>query len=188
MSIKLYTLFTITLLAFSSATTATDLSKLESELDVNPVESCSDGIELYREGDLKGAVELINLCRDELMQMSEQLAAAAFLDEIMGFTGAKLRQQNAMGFSQIERKYSAGDQGIEVTLSGGQAASMMQSIIGISGRKTRIGKHSGFIIAQNDEVTVYVPLDELALMFKSRTVDQKLLKKFAKEFLKGFAN
>ncbi len=171
-----------------NASAATDLTAMESELDVNPVESCGDGIELYKEGDLKGAVELINLCRDEMMQMSEQIAAAAFVDELMGFTGDPIRQQNAMGFSQIERRYRNGDQQIEVSLASGKAASMMQTIVGVAGRQTRIGKHKGFIIAQNNDITVYIPIENIAITFKSKTVDQKMLKSFAKQFMKGVAN
>ena len=33
----------------------------------------------------------------------------------------------------------------------------------------------------------YIPRDDLALMFKSRTIDAKTLKKFTKEFMKGFS-
>ncbi len=174
-------------LSTSPSIAAVDISSLENELDVNPVESCTDGLELYREGDLKGAIELIGLCRDEMAQMGEQLAAAAFADEILEFTGEPLRQQNALGFSQMERKYRKGDQVIDVTLSGGQGAAMMQTVIGVAGKQTRVGKHKGFIIAQNNDITIYVPIDNQALSFKSRTVDQKMLKRFAKAFLKGFS-
>ena len=165
---------------------AVDISALEAELDVNPVESCTDGVELYKDGDLKEALELINLCRDEMVQMSEQLAAAAFADQVLDFTGEPLRQQNALGFSQMERKYTNGDQVIDVTFSGGQGAVVMQTMISVAGKQTRIGKHKGFIVAQPNDTSIYVPLDNRALMFNSRTVDQKLLKKFAKAFLKGF--
>jgi len=172
----------------SNAFAAADLAALENDLDVYPVESCGDGIELYKEGDLKGAVELISLCHDEMMQISEQIAVTAFVDEIMGFSGDKLRQQNAMGFSQIERRYRNGEQIIEVSLGSGKGASIMQSIIGIAGRKTRIGKYSGYIITQSNDITVYIPFDDKSMTFKSTTADQKLIKKFAKIFMKGIAN
>ena len=186
MKIKPLLFISMTILAPNTLLAATDLAALESELDVNPVESCSDGIALYKEGDLKGALELVSLCHDEMMQLSEQMATTAFPDEVMGFTGDKIRQQSAMGFSQIERQYRNGNQTIDVSLNSGKSASMMQTFIGVSGRKTRIGKHSGFIIAENNDNSIYVPLDDRTLVFQSRTADQKLLKKFAKIFLKEF--
>ncbi|MEM7293687.1 MAG: hypothetical protein AAF420_09895 [Pseudomonadota bacterium] len=168
-----------------SALAAVDINALEEDLDVNPRESCADGLELYAEGDLKGALELITLCRDEVAMVNEQVASTAFVDQILDFVGDPIRNQNAMGFSQIERRYRNGDQDINVTLSTGQGATMMQSIVGVAGKKTRVGKHSGSIIAQGNETTLYISLDGMALSFQSRTVEAKSVKKFAKEFMKG---
>ncbi|MEM7208155.1 MAG: hypothetical protein AAF434_10045 [Pseudomonadota bacterium] len=165
---------------------AFDLSALEEELDVNPVESCNDGLELYQEGDLKGALELITLCRDEMSQINEQRVSAAFVDNVMDFVGDPLRHQNAMGFSQMERKYRKDNLDIDVALSTGQGATMMQSLVGVAGKKTRIGKFSGYVISQGNDNTFYIPLDGMALSIKSRTVEQKQLKQFAKAFMKGF--
>ncbi len=186
MNIKKSLLAVSTALISNGVFAAADLSALERDLDVNPVESCNEGVELYRSGDLKGALELIGLCHDEMMQISEEISAAAFVDTVLNFTGDPIRQQNALGFSQLERKYRSGDQVIDVTLSGGQAATMMQSVIAVSGKKIRLGKFTGFIISQNNDNSIYVTIDERALMFKTRTVDKKRFKKFSKEFLRSF--
>jgi hypothetical protein len=164
----------------------TDLKALEQKLDVNPMESCQEAMQYYQEGDLRSAIEYADICKSEMEQMGQQMAATSFKDEVASFQGGELREQNAMGFMQIERAYTKDGKKIEVTMSSGKNANMMLMAMSVSGRKTRVGKHNGFVVNQGGENLIYVPVADSAFIFKSKQVDGKDLKKFAKEFLKGF--
>lgn len=171
--------------AFSGNLWAVDLKALEQELDVNPVESCQEAIQLYQDGDLKGALELVSLCKDEMGQINQNIASASFKDEVMGFRAGELSQGGAMGFTQISRTYSRDGDDIEAALSSG-GAGMMQMAMSFAGRKIRLGKHSATLMQDGKEITIFVPVGDGALTFTSRDVDVKTLKKFAKAFLKEF--
>jgi|GEM_PF-7086410 len=170
---------------FSTSLWAVDLKALEEQLDVNPMDSCKEAIELYQDGDLQGAIELVTLCKDEMGQINQNIAAASFKDEVMGFKGGELSQGGAMGFTQISRVYSQDDTQIEAALSSG-GAGMMQMAMSFAGRKIRLGKHSATLMQDGKGNTIFVPVGEGALTFSSRSVDVKTLKKFAKAFLKEF--
>jgi len=170
---------------FSTAVSAVDFKALEEQLDVNPVDSCKEAIELYQDGDLKGAIELVSLCKDEMGQINQNIAAAAFKDEVMGYKGGKLNQAGAMGFSQITRIYSKDGTQIEAELSSG-GAGMMQMAMGFAGRKIRLGKHSATLIQDGKVNTILLPVGEGILTFTSKEIDVKALKRFAKAFLKEF--
>ncbi len=64
---------------------------------------------------------------------------------------------------------------------------MMQMAIAVSGRKTRIGKHSEFVLNQGNVNMIYVRVEDAALMYKSKNVESKPMKRFAKEFIRDFA-
>ncbi len=51
----------------------------------------------------------MEICKDEMEQMNQYMAASSFKDEIAGLHGGEIRQQNAMGFTQIERIYTNGE-------------------------------------------------------------------------------
>lgn len=171
--------------AFTTAVSAVELKALEKQLDVNPVDSCKEAIELYQDGDLKGAIELVSLCKDEMGQINQSIAAAAFKDEIMGFKAGELSQGGAMGFTQITRVYSKDDMQIEAELSSG-GAGMLQMAMGMAGRKIRLGKHSATLMQDGKQNTILLTVGEGILTFTAKGADLKILKKFAKAFLKEF--
>ncbi len=173
-------------LLFAAPLAAGEFDALEQQLDVNPLENCQEAIQLYQDGDLNGAIELIGLCKDEMEQIKQNLAAASFQDEVMGFTGGKLSQGGAMGFTQVERTYSRDGDSVQVTLTSGGAAGMMQMAMGFAGRKVRIGRSTGTLIEEAGETTLFVAHDAGSFTFVSQTLDGKQLKQFAREFLKGF--
>lgn len=180
---------TPTALLLSATAHAVDVKSLETELDLNPMEACEETIEYYREGDLDSAVAAGEVCISEMKEMKQHVAAGSFPDEIEGFVGGETRQQNAMGFNQIEREYVKDGEGtINVMHTGGGMANMMQMAINVSGRKTRLGKHNGHILDQGGERTIFVQLGESALMIQSRDVAIKVMKRFAKAFLKAFGS
>lgn len=180
-------LLPVALLAFQSVQAA-DLTALEQELDLNPLESCQEAIEYYQEGELGSAAESADICASEMKEMQQHQAASSFPDEVDGFVGGEIDRQNVMGFNQIERIYTKEGVGrITVTLSGGQMAGMMQMAINVSGRKTKLGKHSGHILSQNGDNSIYVPMGEAALNMQSQDVAVKIMKRFGKRFLKVFS-
>lgn len=167
---------------------AADMKALERELDLNPMEACEEVIEYYRGGNLDAALASGEVCVSEMKEMKQHVAAGAFPDDIEGFAGGETRQQNTMGFTQIERSYvKEGEGTINVSHTGGGMANMMQMAINVSGRKSRFGQHSGHIIDQGGERTIYVPVGDSALMFQSRDVAINVMKRFAKAFLKAFS-
>ena len=176
----------VTALLFSSLPQAGEFDALEKQLDVNPLENCQEAVQLYQDGDLKGAIDLVSLCKDEMEQIKRNLSATSFRDEVMGFTGGELSQGGAMGFSQIERTYTRGDSSIQVTLSSGGGAAMMQMAMGFAGRKVRVGRNTGTLVEEGEEITLFVNHDAGSFTFVTRSLGAKELKRFAREFLKDF--
>jgi len=174
------------MLLVAAPLSAGEFDTLEQQLDVNPLENCQEAIQLYQEGDLNGAIELAGLCKDEMEQIKQNLAAASFKDEVMGFAGGELSQGGAMGFTQVERTYSRDGDSVQVTLTGGSAAGMMQMAMGFAGRKVRVGRNTGTLVEENGEATLFVAHDAGSFTFVSQTLDGKQLKQFARELTKGF--
>ncbi|KXI28268.1 hypothetical protein [Paraglaciecola hydrolytica] len=157
----------------------------------SPQDSCKNAAALYADGDLDGALEEAKWCVTLLEQMKQENIAKFFKDSILGYKGAELESQNAMGFTSTKREYQKGDAYISVSLSGMATGSGMDAFaalaqIGLSaggGKKVRIQKRSAAIMADGSNVQILVTLKKGGtLVFESNYVNADEVQKFAEAF------
>lgn len=154
----------------------------------SPKEACQNAAELYADNDVTGALEEAKWCVTLLEQEKQQSVNRVFPDTLMGFQGAEIEHQSAMGFSSTVRDYNQGDQTITVTLSGGSAmGGAMNAFAALAqyggGTKTRIQKRSATINNSDGQVQVMVSLKSGGLlMFEAYDITQTKVVDFAKAF------
>ena len=160
--------------------------------DDGPSETCASAASLIEEGDVDGALEEARWCVTQLEQIKQKEVAAFFKDNIDGYVGGELNQQQAMGVTVVERGYTKDGAMINVSLTGGasQAASNAFSALasmgmqmGSVGTKVRIQKRSGVINDEDGSNQVIVTLKSGGLLtFSSSDISSDSIVAFAKKF------
>ena len=157
----------------------------------DPAETCSSAAELFREGDVEGALEEARWCVTQLEQLKQNQTSSYFSDEILGYKGGELSAQQTMGMSIVERSYSKDGKDIGVTLTGGAsggadnpfaaiAAMGMQSA---QGQKVRIQKRTAVVSNEGGTAKVMVTLKNGGILtFDSGDVSSDEVVEFAKAF------
>lgn len=157
----------------------------------SPKDACKSAAELYADGDLNGALEEAKWCVTLIEQEKQQQLSGQFPEEVMGYQGAEVESQNAMGFSMTSREYSKGDSYIKVTLNGGSSGSALNAFsalaqMGMSaggGEKLRIQKRTAMLMDNSGDVQIMVTLKKGGmLMFESNNTDADIIKDFANAF------
>lgn len=157
----------------------------------SPEKICKSAAELYSDGDLEGALEEAKWCVTLMEQEKQAATNQYFKDEINGFVGGKLEQQNAMGFMMTNRPYEKDDLLIDVSLNTGSAGGALQAFSAIAqfgmqagaGKKMRIQRRTAMASNDGGNATVTVTLKSGGMLqFESRDVDLDTLVAFAKAF------
>jgi hypothetical protein len=154
-------------------------------------ESCSNVVALFNDGDIDGALEEARWCVTQLEQLKQGQTSSYFKDEIDGYKGGKLDVQQAMGMSMIERRYTKGNDSVQVSLSGGVsniAASALEAFasFGVNatpGKKIRIQRRTATLNNQSDSPQLLVTLKSGGILtFESSQLSEDALVAFAKSF------
>jgi len=174
-----------------SAIFITCLSFSTLQADDDPAATCASAAELIKEDDLEGALEEARWCVTQLEQMKQGQVSAFFIDEVNGYKGGELEQQEAMGFSMIERSYSKDGKIIKVSLSGGASGAANNAFAALAnfgmnsakGKKVRIQKRTGILNKDKRSNQLGITLKSGGLLnLESRDVSGEELVAFAKKF------
>lgn len=173
---------------FFASSTAFDVNAYEED----PAKTCKSAAELFKEGDVDGALEEARWCVTQLEQMKQGQISEYFKDEVNGYKGGKIASQQAMGMSSVERSYTKKGSKIKVSLAGGASSAGNSAFsalaqfglqMGGSGTKVRIQRRSAVINNKGNSVQLIVTLKSGGMLnFDSRDVDEDELVAFAKKF------
>lgn len=156
-----------------------------------PADTCKSAAALFKEGDIEGALEEARWCVTQLEQLKQGQVSSFFKDEINGFKGGKLDQQQAMGISMIERNYSKDGKVIKVSLSGGATGAASNAFAALAsfgmqsanGKKVRIQRRTAMLIEEDGNVQLVVTLKSGGMLtFESNDLNSKDATTFAKAF------
>ena len=78
------------------------------------------------------AMEELQWAQKELEKLHQQRLGELLPADVDGFKGSDTEVQSAMGFSNIERQYSKGDQSISLSISGANGADGMGGLAGLA--------------------------------------------------------
>lgn len=157
----------------------------------DPAESCKNSASLFKEGDIEGALEEARWCVTQLEQLKQGQTSAYFKDEINGYTAGKLESQQAMGIVMIERRYSKGQNSINVSLSGGGSGDMNNAFAAIAsfgmqaaqGKRVRIQRRTAVVNDENGTAQVMITLKSGGMLtFESNELSEDEVVSFAKAF------
>jgi len=156
-----------------------------------PADTCSSAASLFKEGDIEGALEEARWCVTQLEQLKQGKVSSFFKDEINGFKGGKLEQQQAMGISMIERNYSKDGKVVKVSLSGGASGAANNAFAALAsfgmqstnGKKVRIQRRTAMISDDGGNIQVVVTLKSGGMLtFESNDLNSAETTAFAKAF------
>ena len=156
-----------------------------------PAETCSSAASLFKEGDIEGALEEAQWCVTQLEQLKQGRVSSFFKDEIDGFKGGKLDQQQAMGISMIERNYSKDGKVVKVSLSGGASGAASNAFAALAslglqstnGTKVRIQRRTAMVSDEDGSIQVVVTLKSGGMLtFESNDLNSDDTTAFAKAF------
>lgn len=159
--------------------------------DDTPAETCASAASLFKEGDIEGALEEARWCVTQLEQLKQGKISSFFKDEINGFKGGKLEQQQAMGISMIERSYSKDGKIIKVSLSGGASGAASNAFAALAsfgmqssnGKKVRIQRRTAMINDDGGNIQAVVTLKSGGMLtFESNDLNSADVTSFAKAF------
>ena len=149
------TLLILGLFAFSTLTVAQE---------ENPGLSCTEAAKLYEEGDLDGAIEEATWCVEAMRQEKQQQAVSTLPDEVNGYVGGEVQNQQGMGMSIIQRVYSKDGAEIDLNLTKGAGAAggfaaIAQMGLGMSGgKKFRVQRRTVLDMSEAGETQLMVSL------------------------------
>ena len=154
-----------------------------------PEQYCNSAIELYKEGDIDGALEEARWCVESLEQLAQAKQTELFSAEIDGWVRGKVNQQKAMGISTIDATYRKDDKSIQVELTGGAAGSMgafaalSQLGMGQAGNKVRIQRYTAVMSESEHDIDLMIGLKQGGMLnFSSSTAGRDAVIAFAKAF------
>lgn len=82
-------------------------------------QACLDAAKLIQEDDdLEGAIEEATWCLTGLKQLQEEIKLSIFPDELEGFVGGEIENQNVMGMTMIGRSYTRDGDTITLSMMG----------------------------------------------------------------------
>lgn len=92
-------------------------------------DACIEAARLIREeDDISGAIEEAEWCLEGMTQLKEEIKLSLLPDEIEGFVGGEISNQNVLGMSVIERDYTRDDESLKLAIttsgSGGGAGGL----------------------------------------------------------------
>ena len=159
----------------------------------DPEKIFTEVVELIKAGDTDAALEEAKWGVERLEQIRQDKVSDIFPDDIIGFKGAPLSKNKAMGVSVTERIYSNGEMSVTVSLTeeaggdsgmlGGLGALVQMSNQFGGGRKVRIQRRTGTAMAEGSSSTVNITLESSGtLMFQSDDMDLDALIEWAEEF------
>jgi len=157
----------------------------------DPSSACASAVSLYKDGDFEGALEDAKWCVTQLEQLKQSKVSSFFKDEINGYKGGEIQQQQAMGFSMVERSYSKNGKIIKVLLSGGASGAGNNAFAALAslgmnsakGKKVRIQRRTGFISTKNKKTELVVTLKSGGMLtLESRDVSPDGIMAFIKKF------
>jgi len=163
----------------------------EVKAEDNPAESCANAVTLIKEDDLEGALEEARWCVTLLEQQKQSQTSKFFKDEINGYKGGEIEQQQAMGISMAERNYRKGDKSVKVSLSGGASGAANNAFAALAsfgmsaaqGKKVRIQKRTAVISSDGGSHQVVVTLKSGGMLtFDSGNLSSDEVVSFAKAF------
>ncbi len=92
------------------------------------VEACQAAADLGESGDLEAALEEARWCLEVFEQIRRDSAFAVFPDELAGWAGGELNNQSAMGVTLLSRRYTKGEQAIDVSVTTGVAGTGLAAL------------------------------------------------------------
>lgn len=158
--------------------------------DEDPAKLCKNAAQLFKDGDLEGALEEARWCVTQLEQLKQNQTATFFKDNIAGYSASELNQQSAMGMTVVERTYSKGNSEIAVSLTGGAASGAMGAFSALAqlgtmagNNKIRIQRRTAIVNQDGAETSVLVTLKSGAMLsFSSYSATKDDVIAFAKAF------
>jgi len=130
-------------------------------------DACIEAARLIREeDDINGAIEEAQWCLEGMTQLKEEIKLSLLPDEIEGFVGGEISNQNMLGMSVIERDYTRDDEALNLSIttsgSGGSGAAGLGALGELgklfenagalggaaTGRKVRVQKRT--VLASDD--------------------------------------
>ena len=156
-----------------------------------PADTCSNAASLFEDNDIEGALEEARWCVTQLEQLKQVQVSSFFKDEINGFKGGKLDQQQAMGISMIERNYSKDGKVIKVSLSGGALGAASNAFDALAsfglqstnGKKIRIQRRTAMVNDESGNIQIVVTLKNGGMLtFYSKDLNSDDTTAFAKAF------
>lgn len=157
----------------------------------DPAETCNSAADLFKEGDVEGALEEARWCVTLLEQLKQNQTSSYFSDEILGYKGGELSAQQTMGMSIVERSYNKDGKDIDVTLTAGAsggadnpfAAITSMGMQSAQGQKVRIQKRTAVVSKEGGTAKVMVTLKSGGILtFESGDVSSDEVVEFAKAF------
>jgi len=157
----------------------------------SPADTCKSAASLFEEGDIEGALEEAEWCVTLLKQLKQGKISTYFKDEVNKYKGGKLEQQEAMGFSMLERSYSKDGKIIKVMLSGGTSGAANNAFAALaslgmgagSGKKVRIQRRTALLNTEQDNIQLGVTMKSGGMLnFESNDVSAEEIIAFAKAF------
>ncbi len=155
---------------------ATSGSVTANEVD-EAAAACVEAARLIKEeDDLEGAIEEASWCLTGLKQLQEEIKLSLLPDELNGFTGGEIDNQNVMGMSIVERKYTRDSDSLTISMtttgSAGAAGGLgalaeLGKLFGSiesagatagGGKKVRIQKRTAIVVDEGGNGVVTVQL------------------------------
>lgn len=149
-------------------------SSVASANDIDEVaQACMDAAKLIQDDDdLEGAIEEATWCLTGLKQLREEIKLSLLPDELEGFTGGEITNQNVMGMAIIEREYTRDNDSVSVMLTGassggagalGELGKLFGAMEGANasasgGKKVRIQKRTAVVLDDGGRGTVTITL------------------------------
>lgn len=161
------------------------------QAEEDAADTCKNAAKLFKDGDLDGALDDARWCVTELEKLKKGQTTSLFKDEIDGYTGDDISEQQAMGVSIIERRYSKDGTSINVSMSGGALGMANSAFAAIAamgmqvaeGEKVRIQRRTAMVSNNGSETTIAVTLKSGGILtFNSSDVDKDKMLKFANAF------
>ena len=163
----------------------------ENNLD-DAINACLEAVRLVREeDDIVGALDEANWCVEGLKQMKAEITLSLLPEELDGFVGGELSQENAMGMSVIERTYTKDSRSLTVNITGGGALGGLGALAQLGavfgsvegGKKVRVQKRTVWVNENGRGGNLRVELKSGGLMnVESNDFDSQELLVFLRQF------
>ena len=188
---KKHSLHSLSLVSLASGLAIALLAIAPAHADEDAADTCKSAAKLYKDGDLDGALDDARWCVTQLEKLKQGQTSSLFKDDVDGYTGGELSEQQSMGITIIERRYSKDASSVNVSLSGGAmgmannafAAIAAMGMQATQGDKVRIQRRTAIVTNDGSETSAVVTLKSGGMLtFSSSSVDKDELLNFANAF------